>query len=108
MKSGVGEFHLDYMAAYSQLWDRSIAIGIVGDKGGKPAHFDGEKYCEHPEGGRFDPAFLLRIDQAQHLANSLWEAGIQPKQAKGSVGQLQATERHLQDMRSLVFNKESA
>ncbi len=59
-------------------------------------------------GDRFD--FLLggrtsdgRRLRAQRLIDELWNAGLRPAGGIGSVGQLAATERHLADMRALVF-----
>ncbi len=40
---------------------------------------------------------------AQDMMNDLWTAGIRPSIVVGSEGQLGATERHLADMRKLVF-----
>lgn len=45
---------------------------------------------------------------AQELADSLWRAGVRPKDAAGSVGQLSAVEAHLQDMRRLAFEAPAA
>ncbi len=53
----------------------------------------------------------MRVSQAMHVAHEdlqqfmdeLWRVGIRPTNGAGSVGQLAATERHLEDMRTLVF-----
>lgn len=52
-----------------------------------------------------EPAPTLRLtpSDAQQLMDELWRTGIRPTEGAGSVGQLQATERHLEDMRMLVF-----
>ena len=49
------------------------------------------------------PAFHLRPDEAQNLMDELWRAGLRPTEGSGSAGSLAATQRHLDDMRSLVF-----
>ncbi len=50
------------------------------------------------------PAVLrLRPEEAQQFMDELWRAGIRPTEGQGSAGALAATERHLQDMRTLVF-----
>ncbi len=49
------------------------------------------------------PTFTLDEHAAQELIDSLWTAGIRPTEGRGSAGQLGATERHLEDMRRLVF-----
>lgn len=48
------------------------------------------------------PALIINETEAQGLMESLWQAGIRPKSGEGSVGQLGATERHLNDMRAMV------
>lgn len=40
------------------------------------------------------------------LIDDLWTAGLRPTEGAGSAGALAATQRHLQDMRALVFDKE--
>lgn len=99
----INNFKLSYIRVLSNQMDERIGIGIVGDNNGKRQYFDGEKYCDIEPGYRFELAYHLTIQQAQELMNSLWEAGIQPVQAKGSVGQLAAVQHHLDDMRSIAF-----
>ncbi len=38
--------------------------------------------------------------------DDLWAAGLRPTEGTGSAGALRAVERHLEDMRRLVFEKE--
>lgn len=47
----------------------------------------------------------LRPDEAQFFMDELWRVGIRPTEGAGSVGQLAATERHLEDLRKLVFKE---
>jgi hypothetical protein len=49
------------------------------------------------------PICDLRKDEAQQLMDELWRAGLRPSEGSGSAGSLAATERHLADMRALVF-----
>jgi hypothetical protein len=63
------------------------------------------EFIEIPEGSRVAPAFSLNRVEAQRLMDQLWDCGLRPTQGKGSVGQLEATERHLADVRMLVSNK---
>lgn len=49
------------------------------------------------------PTFSLEPEAAQQLMDELWHAGIRPTEGTGSAGSLAATERHLSDMRALVF-----
>lgn len=50
------------------------------------------------------PALRLTEEDAQRLIDAMWEAGLRPTGSHGSAGQLAATERHLADMRRLVFD----
>jgi hypothetical protein len=51
------------------------------------------------------PAFRINAKEAQDLMDELWQCGLRPSEGTGSAGALSATERHLQDMRTLVFDK---
>ena len=52
------------------------------------------------------PPVALRLAdcRAQELMDRLWTAGLRPTEGRGSAGALAATERHLEDMRKLVFH----
>ena len=50
-----------------------------------------------------DPFMRLDFTAAQQLMDELWHCGLRPTEGTGSAGSLAATERHLQDMRKLVF-----
>ena len=52
------------------------------------------------------PAMMtIRPDEAQQLMDELWRANIRPTEGAGSVGQMAACEKHLEDMRRLVFKE---
>ncbi|MCP3885126.1 MAG: hypothetical protein GY700_06560 [Propionibacteriaceae bacterium] len=57
-----------------------------------------------PVGESPEPTVRITRQQAQRLLDNLWDAGLRPKDGTGSTGQLAATEKHLEDMRSLAFN----
>jgi hypothetical protein len=57
-----------------------------------------------PAGQPISPAFRLAHEEAQELMDSLYAAGLRPTQAKSSVGQTEAIQRHLEDMRTIAFN----
>lgn len=54
-------------------------------------------------GNHIDPTFRLDAEAAQELMDSLYANGFRPSEAAGSAGALAATQRHLDDMRRLVF-----
>ncbi|MFA6959936.1 MAG: hypothetical protein WC205_04195 [Opitutaceae bacterium] len=49
------------------------------------------------------PTMMLSPEDGQALMDELWCAGLRPTEGTGSAGSLAATERHLADMRALVF-----
>ena len=51
------------------------------------------------------PTMTLRPADAQLFMDELWNVGIRPSEGTGSAGSLAATERHLADMRALVFKQ---
>lgn len=72
------------------------------------AHFIGlpivfRRLTKEDEGKLLEPTMHLRNDQAQEFMDELWRVGLRPTEGTGSAGSLAATERHLADMRSLVF-----
>lgn len=52
---------------------------------------------------RLPPTLQLRGETAQYLMDQLWQCGLRPTEGTGSAGSLAATQRHLDDMRALVF-----
>lgn len=50
-----------------------------------------------------EPCIRLEIDEAQYLIDQLWDCGLRPSEGTGSAGSMAATQRHLEDMRRLVF-----
>jgi hypothetical protein len=62
-------------------------------------------FREYNGGEIVNPTFNLNTNNAQRLMDELWIAGFRPSEGSGSAGALKATEKHLEDMRSLVFNK---
>lgn len=49
------------------------------------------------------PAATLEPETCQELMDELWNVGFRPTEGSGSAGQLAAVQRHLEDMRTLVF-----
>jgi len=51
------------------------------------------------------PTITMSKQEAQVLMDSLWDSGIRPTEGAGSAGSLAATQKHLQDMRKIVFKQ---
>jgi hypothetical protein len=54
-----------------------------------------------------EPSFRMSHENAQALMDELWNCGLRPSEGTGSAGALAATQKHLEDMRRLVFEKAS-
>jgi hypothetical protein len=77
-----------------ERWSDQTALG-------KPVVMEALKEsdsCITPE-----PTFVLRYEEAQALMDSLWTCGLRPSEGSGSAGAMAATQKHLEDMRTLVF-----
>jgi hypothetical protein len=57
-----------------------------------------------PEGEIIPPFLTLHEDECQNLMDALWSVGCRPSEGHGSTGQLAAIQKHLEDMRTLVFD----
>lgn len=51
------------------------------------------------------PSFFMNYTTAQVLMDDLWASGVRPTEGHGSAGAIRAVERHLEDMRTLVFRE---
>lgn len=51
------------------------------------------------------PLFSISETHAQAFMDELWECGLRPTEGTGSAGSLEATVKHLNDMRKIVFDK---
>lgn len=102
------------LKAWREPWmEDTIAIRIGsrvvnehGEQTGRAIALPLQYWIIKPEdaGKTFDPTVRVTPTEAQQFMDELWRAGIRPTEAAGSVGQLAATIRHLEDMRTLVFN----
>lgn len=61
---------------------------------------------EEDAGFESKPWAVFGRDSMQRLMDELWNVGLRPTEGTGSAGSLAATERHLTDMRALVFKTE--
>jgi hypothetical protein len=58
-------------------------------------------------GMKTSATLVISRQEGEALMNQLWYCGLRPSEV-GSAGQLQATEKHLEDMRQLVFSPQGA
>ena len=95
---------LEFHATSELHWDRSVSLRI-GSRGadGRISQVAKLEFEPLEEGQYMEPTIRLDRDEAQRLMNELWSVGVRPSSGEGNFGQLGATERHLEDMRRLVF-----
>jgi len=85
--------------AYAANWHNGVEFLIKqGNATAEPIIMQERKEAEFKE-----PSFHLDNDAAQVLMDDLWNSGLRPTEGTGSAGALAATQRHLEDMRTLVF-----
>lgn len=94
--------------AATQLWSDSVQVGIgrTGMDGDRSRVTNVATLTLNPikEGDYSEPTMSLTPAEARDLMDALWGAGVRPSNGTGNVGQLGATEKHLEDMRRLVFD----
>ena len=58
-----------------------------------------------PEGAmEWEPTMTLRAEECQQLCDALFDTGFKPSSGHGSVGQLDAVTKHLNDMRQIAHH----
>lgn len=68
---------------------------------------DGWKTKEKDTMLSIDETMLWNDDDLQQLVSEVAKQGIKPKEASFTEGKLEATEKHLQDMRTLVLKEKA-
>lgn len=86
----------------------AIELFMANRNGKKLSVADNVVMREIPEGEIARPFLTLTVTEAQALMDELWHCGLRPSEGTGSAGSLAATERHLADMRKLVFEARPA
>jgi hypothetical protein len=86
-------------------WRRGFEILPVKTVDGKQFVQKSIEWREQEPHEIHDPALSHVLDEtaAQKLMDQLWDCGLRPTQGAGSAGALAATQKHLEDMRMLVF-----
>lgn len=87
----------------SSNWDRSIEVRMAWVGEGRFDIAQPVVFVEGKKGEYVSPMLHLPRDTAQQLMGELWQCGLRPSEGSGSAGALAATQRHLDDMRALVF-----
>ena len=92
------------ITAHKQPWLHDyISLFAFRSKNNERQYFNGESWLKHKEFEQHDPSFNLMSTEAQVLMDTLYDCGIRPSEGNGSAGAMRATEKHLEDMRKLVF-----
>ena len=95
-------------AEYSPMHCKIRLFGVCGALG---EHAQGEVHAIVgletvivERGNSFDPFLELEREEAQHLLESLWRAGVRSPEIASTLGEINATKNHLKDMQKLVFD----
>lgn len=89
-------------AEMSRFRDRvSLYMGERTDKGFNAA--TSVSFATQPEGCMMPSFVELKPEDAQGLMDELWNCGFRPTEGSGSAGALAATQRHLDDMRTIAI-----
>lgn len=93
------------ISAQREIWSNEIAIRIgLRSPNGFDVALPVTMVGVTP-GEIVQPTIRLPFEAAQTMMDELWQAGCRPSQGVGSVGQLESTKYHLEDMRRLVFKE---
>ena len=87
----------------SEPW--SFGVGVLIRKGSAVVRPEDCVFTSGEPDIIIDPTLHIDSNAAQLLMDDLWNAGYRPSEGTGSAGSLKATERHLEDMRKLVFER---
>ncbi len=50
------------------------------------------------------PLLSIEEEQAEQLMTELWRLGVRPRNGEGSLSHVEASRRHLEDMRRIAFH----
>ena len=53
---------------------------------------------------RAEPFLEIEAQEAQQLMDDLWDCGLRPSEGTGSAGAMAATQKHLEDMKTITFH----
>jgi len=58
---------------------------------------------EMQPGVDYEPSLRISETAAQQLMDDLWACGLRPTEGTGSAGAMAATQKHVDDLRKIVF-----
>ena len=101
---------MDGLAPHKIVCHREPWTGLIKVLYGRIDHSSGRIYGAEPvvlkevtPGIPVQPMVQLEYEEGQSLMDALWECGIRPSEGTGSAGAMAAVQKHLEDMRTLVF-----
>ena len=77
--------------------------GVERHNDGSMGAIEGLTHFPVDAGTEVHPFMEMTTAEAVGLMDELWNLGIRPSDGNGSAGQLAATEKHLEDMRTIAF-----
>lgn len=92
---------------YNMPWNDNLALFIrkFDLKERKGYIVKSIEWLEVPECSQAEPTFNIEFGEGNKLLQQLWDTGARPLESKHTIGQIQAMESHLADMRRLVFEE---
>jgi hypothetical protein len=112
----MADFHANEIGIWcGRDWGpRRVSLAIIAKESREQSWSGHGRYLEQVAGGAAwmpkpdssDPTPIfctLKEEGAQRLMDDLWNCGVRPTEGAGSAGAMAATQKHLDDMRKLVF-----
>lgn len=90
--------------AQRDVYRRGVSLYILDD--GLPVTLMAAKHEDHHPQMMAPVAWQMSDAEAQDLMQALWDQGYRPNSGEGTSAQVDAMRAHLEDMRTLVFDKE--
>jgi len=84
-------------------WDRAVELFLF-DQSDHRRRIQFEAKVLADDAHQSEPSLSLNEITPQRLMDQLWNCGFRPIEGSGSAGSLAATQRHLEDMRTIALN----
>ena len=104
---------MDYRSPTPRIWINPSPMGR-GAQAWIIKYVDGKEFIlnhgtyewvEVPNNEDYPPTLRLTDENAQEIMDQLYRCGFRPQGGRQSEGRLSAIEKHLEDMRTLTFDK---